>query len=59
MAGISAIGGSNSMSTVELAAAYDARVASMQKDALEQQGEEALKLIQAASASGANLDIRI
>jgi len=56
MAGIAPVGG---LSAIEFQAAYDGRVMSLQKDAIEQQGQEALKLIQSAGAAGANFDISV
>ena len=56
MSGISAAGG---ISSIQVQTAYDARVASLQKDAVEQQGREALKLIQSAGSAGKQLDISI
>lgn len=55
MAGLSSIGG---VSAVNFSAQYGARVAVLQKNALEQQGDMALKLIQSASLdTGRSLDI--
>jgi len=56
MAGIAPTG---SISSIQFQAAYDARVASLQKDVIEQQGQEALKLIEAAGAAGSQLDLRV
>lgn len=58
MSGIGPVGGITS--SVQFAAEYGARVANLQKDALEQQGDLALQLINSASINGGqSLDIRI
>jgi hypothetical protein len=58
MSSISGIGGG--IASIQFAAEYSARVAVLQKDATEQQGDLALKLIQSASLdTGQNLNISI
>ncbi len=58
MSSIGSIGGITS--GVQFAAEYGARVANLQKDALEQQGDLALQLINSASINGGQaLDVRI
>ncbi len=50
------------MSNVELAAVYDAKVVSLQKDMINMQGDMALKLLDAVAidpAVGSHLDMRI
>ena len=53
---------STRMSNMELAAAYGARTASLQKDMLNMQGDMVLKLLDAVAmdpAVGSHLDMRI
>lgn len=61
MQGISSVGSVGSSS--ELAMAYQVRVLTMQKDAMNAAGEAALKLIESATVlpqgQGANLNIRV
>jgi hypothetical protein len=59
MAGIASVGGS--LSSVEFQAQRAAATASLQKDALEQLGDSALKLIESASldGTGRNLNIQV
>ena len=61
MAGITAMGGTGAtMSNVELQTQISARVASLQKDAVEMKGDMALKLIDsAASGTGQKLNIQV
>lgn len=57
MSGISAVGG---ISNAAFAAEYAARVAKLGKDAINEQGQRALELIQSATLdaqSGRNLDV--
>lgn len=57
MAGVSGVGG---ISNLAFATEYQARVAKLSKDAINEQGEQALQLIQAAALdaqSGRNLDV--
>ncbi|MFM1919829.1 MAG: hypothetical protein RLZZ303_1463 [Candidatus Hydrogenedentota bacterium] len=58
MAGIGAVGGITN--GAQFVAEYGAKVARLQKDALEQQGDLALQLIQSASINPSQgIDIRI
>ena len=63
MAGISATGGvSAAMSNLELQTQMSAQVASLQKDAIEMQGDMALQLIQSAATTtgvGQQLNIQV
>jgi len=59
MAGITGLSG---LSEAQFQAEFQARVASLQKDAIEREGDLALKLIESASidpAVGQQLDIRL
>jgi hypothetical protein len=57
MSGIASIGGA---ANIQFAAEYSAKVAGLQKSAQEQAGENALKLIQAASIdTGQTFDVSI
>jgi len=59
MAGIPSLGGVQAASSIEFQTQRQAAVAGLQKDAIEQQGDQALQLIQSASlnqAIGQNLD---
>lgn len=62
MAGIAGATGGGT-GNIQLAAQYQARVAAMQKDAVNQAGQAALKLIEAAAqvteAANGGIDIRI
>ena len=52
MAGIAPTGGVTDLSAISFAAEYQARVASLQKDAVELQGKLSLQLIQSATSNG-------
>lgn len=60
MPSISSVGGA-SLSASQIQTEYSARAAKLQKDAIEQQGDLALQLINSASASGTGqqIDIRV
>jgi hypothetical protein len=59
MAGISSVGGP-SLPPAQFQAEYAARAAKLQKDAIDQQGDLALKLINSASSgTGQQIDIRV
>jgi len=61
MAGIPAVGSVGGLENLQIQAEYSARVAKMTQDAVDLQGNLALKLIQsaAASSSGNNLNITV
>ena len=57
MAGIPSVGG---IASIQFQTELTARVASIQKDAVEQQGDLAIQLIESATVdTGQNLNIRI
>ena len=52
MAGASSIGGAAGISSLKFQAEYQAKAAALQKDAIELQGQSAVKLIQSAGVDG-------
>jgi len=62
MAGISAVGDAGSVSNLQFQNEYQVKVAKLQKDAVDFQGDMAMQLIQSATVaapSGNTLDIKI